>query len=281
VKARVVRVTSANDVFQELEALKRNREKRARRGEFFVEGVKPLTLAVANEWRVRCLVYQSGLSLSGWARQMLASAGAEVHYEMAPNLFAELSDKNEPGELLGVVRAERESVDRITAQTPAALLAVVCDRPSGHGNLGTLIRSANAFRADGMVLSGHCVDPWDSACIRASVGTIFALPVVRVQSPRDVLQWASALRAAQPDLMVVGTSASAETDLQDFDWTGPRVVLIGNETHGLCRAYKDGADAMVRIPIHGAASSTNVAVAGSIVLYEIDRQRRNAAAAPV
>lgn len=270
----VVRLYSENNDFQHIETLKRNREKRTRSREFFVEGVRPIECAVANGWPVRALVYPGHRELSDWARRMIREAGPSVVYELPAELFAKLSDKNEPGELLAIVGMLPDSADRIALVDPQRLLVVVCDRPGSPGNLGTLIRSANSFGADGLILTGHAADPWDPVCIRASVGAVFAFPVIRLSSPREVIAWATALRTQVPDLAIVGTSAKAELDIGDQPWAGPRILLLGSETDGLCRAYREAAGSIVTIPIHGAASSLNMAVAGSIVLYEIDRHRR-------
>ncbi len=272
-KRGVVRLFSENNDFQHMETLKRNREKRTHAREFLVEGVRPIECALANDWPIHSLAYARERALSDWARRVMAEARPDAVFEMPAALFAKLSDKHEPSELLAVVGMRPDSTERIPLLEGEDLLVVVCDRPGNPGNLGTLIRSADSFGAHGVILTGHAADPWDGQCIRASVGAIFALPVIRLQSPRDVLAWAAAVRSRFPSLTIVGTSARAERDIRDAAWAGPRIVLLGSETDGLCHAYRDAADLMVTIPIRGTASSLNVAVAGSIVLYEIDRQR--------
>jgi TrmH family RNA methyltransferase len=138
------------------------------------------------------------------------------------------------------------------------------------GNLGSVIRSADAFGCAGLLLTGHCADPYDTLCIRASVGTVFALPVARMESAGQALQWAQSL---DPRPLIVGTSAHGEAPLHELTLTGPAVLAVGNETFGLSKAWKEGCDVLARIPIHGAASSLNVASAASICLYEAARQR--------
>jgi tRNA G18 (ribose-2'-O)-methylase SpoU len=162
------------------------------------------------------------------------------------------------------------------ARIPAGpdLLAVVFDRPTSPGNLGTLIRSADALGAHGVIVTGHAVDPYDPRTVRASTGSLFAVPTIRVPAPPPVLAWLAAIRARGIDVRVVGTDEHGEVELAECDLTGPTVLLVGNETAGLSAAWRDACDRLARIPITGSASSLNAATAGSIALYEAARQRR-------
>jgi TrmH family RNA methyltransferase len=98
--------------------------------------------------------------------------------------------------------------------------------------------------------------------------------VIRAESHREVLDWAAGLRATGLPVQVVGTDEHGTVEVAQYDLTGPRILLIGNETHGLSAAWRTAADTMVRIPITGAASSLNAATAATVVLYEAARQRR-------
>jgi TrmH family RNA methyltransferase len=146
---------------------------------------------------------------------------------------------------------------------------VVFDRPTTPGNIGTLIRSADAFGADGVVVTGHAADPYDPKAVRASTGSLFAVPVVRAPSHREVVAWASASSA-----VFVGTDESGDVPVDEADYAGTRIIVIGNETRGLSSGWREACDRMVRIPIVGAASSLNAAAAATVVLYEAARQRR-------
>jgi tRNA G18 (ribose-2'-O)-methylase SpoU len=271
---RVVRIRSANNAFQHAEVLKRNRYKRHRFGEFFVEGVKAINQALAHGWTVTTLIYSTERSLSGWAKQIIAGSRAETHLDLAPHLMEQLSDKQEPSELLALVRTPEDHLTRIAPTQP--MLVVVFDRPSSPGNLGALIRSCDALGADGLVVTGHGADVYAPETIRASVGSLFALPVVRRESHRDLAAWFPALAKAAGAFQVVGASGDAETPVDAHDFSVPTVLILGNETYGLSAAYRELCDTLVRIPMRGNADSLNVACAASIVLYEIDRQRRTA-----
>jgi TrmH family RNA methyltransferase len=264
-----MRVTTRNASFQQWQALLTNRTKRQRAGEFLVQGVRAITLAVEHGWTINALIYPDRQALSSWAREMLGRTDA-TPVAMAPDLLGELADKDAP-ELLGGVGLPDDDLGRIPAGPH--LLAVVFDRPSTPGNIGTLIRSADAFGASAVIITGHAADPYDPRSVRASTGSIFAVPVLRADSHREVMAWVNGLRAGGLPVDVVGTDEHGAVDVADYDLTGPRVVLIGNETHGLSAGWRDACDELVRIPITGAASSLNVATAATVVLYEAVRQR--------
>jgi len=275
----VLRVSSENSLFQHLEVLLRNRAKRHRAGEFVVEGVQAINLARAKRWTFNALVYAAGRPLSGWGQEVLAGAPGAARVEMAPHLLARLSERDETSELLAVLATPPDDPARIVLHDPA--LALVFDRPVSPGNLGQIVRSADALGADGLLVTGHGADLYDPQAVRASRGSLFALPAVRLASPRDVAAWqAGAPRAAGGRLQLVGGSGAAATALDEVDLRRPTLLVLGNETHGLSRAYRDLCDVLVRIPMSGAADSLNVASAASIMLYEAGRQRRSGAAAP-
>jgi TrmH family RNA methyltransferase len=269
---RTLHIRSADNDFQHVEVLKRNRTKRHQYGEFFVEGVIPLTQAVAHDWPIRSLIYADGVRLSQWAREMLDAAQAETHLALAPELMEQLSDKEDPSELLAVCAMPPDDPGRIEIKDD--LLVVVLDRPSNYGNLGTVIRSCDAFGVGGVIVTGHAVDLYDTRTIRASVGSLFALPVLRLPSHNELLSWVASLRPRLAGLQIIGASAHAAQRVTAAHFDRPTILAIGNETRGLSRSYKDLCDHMVHIPMQGAASSLNVACATSVLLYEIDRQRR-------
>jgi 23S rRNA (uridine2479-2'-O)-methyltransferase len=266
---RVLRVSTRNASFQQWQALLTNRNKRTRAGEFLVQGVRPLTLAVEHGFEIRALIYPDRRSLSEWARSMLASTGAQP-VAMAAELVDELAGKP-MAELIGVVGLPSASLADL--RPDPHLLVVVFDRPGTPGNIGTLVRSADAFGASAVVVTGHAADPFDPQAVRASTGSLFALPVIRADSGREVLDRIAELRAEGLDVELVATDEHGPVDVAEYDLTGPRVLLIGNESTGLSTGWRSAADVSVRIPITGAASSLNAAAAATVVLYEAARQR--------
>jgi len=269
--ATVLRVTTRNARFQQWEALLGNRMKRQRGAAFIVQGVRPISMAIQAGWEIRELLYNADANLSTWARQTLDQLRT-TRIAVAGELMHELGAKADSApELLAVVGMPDDDLDRIAIGPD--LLVVVVDRPTSPGNIGTLIRSADAFGVQGVIVTGHSADVYDPKSVRASTGSLFSLPVVRVPSHRPVLDWITELRDRDVDARLVGTDENGDLDIAEYDFTAPTVVLVGNETTGLSSAWRDACDHLVRIPMAGTASSLNAATAASVVLYESARQR--------
>lgn len=265
------RVTTRNARFQQWEALLTNRNKRQRSGEFLVQGVRPITLAVEHGWEIRALLYDLETTLSAWATRLLDRFD-NTKVGVASDLLRDLGGMSDRvPELLAVVAIPDDDLDRIRLGSNPLLL--VLDRLTSPGNIGTLVRSADAFGAAGVIVTGHAADVYDPKAVRASTGSIFAVPTVRVPSHQEVLDWVEATRAAGTALRIVGTDERADVDIADVDLTAPSLLLVGNETTGLSQAWRQSAEVIVRIPIAGSASSLNAATAASILLYEASRQR--------
>jgi 23S rRNA (uridine2479-2'-O)-methyltransferase len=268
---QALRVTSRNARFQQWEALLANRAKRQRSGEFMVQGVRPITLAIRHGWPIRTLLYDADAELSRWAADALDAVDA-TRVAMSAELMHELGGKTDgTPELVAVAGLPEDDLSRIPAGP--GMLTVVFDRPASPGNIGALIRSADAFGASGVIVTGHAADVYDPRSVRASTGSLFSLAAVRVPSHRAVLDWVRAIRAGGTALRIVGTDENGDIDLTRVDFTQPTLLLVGNETTRLTTAWRDACDHLARIPMLGTASSLNAATAASIVLYESARQR--------
>jgi TrmH family RNA methyltransferase len=272
-KPKTKRIFSANNDFQRVEVLKRNREKRNKYQQFFVEGVKAINYALEYNWPIQWFVYSREKPLSAWAEEILRQSQAELHLELPYQLMVQLSEKEaETSELIAVVGMVPHELSRIRLKDD--LLVVIFDRPASHGNLGTLIRSCEALKVDALIITGHAVDLYDPKTIRASMGTFFAVPTFRLPSHHEVLPWLAKVRTKFPAFQIVGATAKAALPVDEADLTKPTALLIGNETYGLSNNYQESCDLLVRIPMYGAITSFNVACAASIILYETNRQRR-------
>jgi len=272
--ARVLRVSGRNARFQEWQALLGNRRKRRQARAFVVQGVRPITLAIEHGWGFRALIYDADRRLSRWASSVLESpaAAAAERVAMAGELIRELGEKDEDApELIAVVAMPEDDLGRIGVE--AGFLGVAFDRPASPGNIGTVIRSADAFGAAGLIVTGHGADPYDPRAVRASTGSLLALPVVRADGPAEVMTWVDGHRRAGRAVTVLGTDERGAVDAAACDLTGPTLVVIGNETSGLSEAWRDACDVIARIPISGSASSLNAASAATVLLYEAARQR--------
>lgn len=262
------KITSRNAAFQQWQSYLTNRSKRTKAGRFLIQGVRPITLAAEHDWPIEALLYRDGGgALSSWAHGVLDGACAE-QIAMSPELIAELGEKSDVvPEVVAVAKARTPDL-RSWRPVGAAPVIVVFDRPASPGNLGTLIRSADAFGAEAVVVAGHGADQFDPQAVRASTGSVFALPVFRVADAQETVAFGE-----RAGLTVVGTDEDGSAAIYEHDFTAGTILVVGNETRGMSTAWRDACDVTVRIPIGGAASSLGAPSAGAVCLYEIARQR--------
>lgn len=268
---------SKNNSYQKFETLKTNRNKRYKYNEFLVEGVRSLNEAVKNNWHIKSLIYDKN-NLSDWAADMIRTVHTEENFCLTPELMRDLSEKEDSSELLALIEMREDNLDSLTLSKNPFL--VLFDRPSNKGNLGTMIRSCDALGADALIITGHAVDLYDPNVVVSAMGSFFNMPVVRVSDNQTLFTYIDDLKNKYPDFKVVGTTAHQELPLYGTDLSGPLMLMMGNETMGLNKAFKDSCDLLCTIPMaeQSYASSFNVSCAASILMYEVTRQRisRNA-----
>jgi tRNA G18 (ribose-2'-O)-methylase SpoU len=270
---RVQKILSANATFQYLEVLKTNRNKRFKYGEFFIEGVRNINEAIHNKWHIVSLCYTNERPMSRWAADILSGVKTEINYELSYDLMNRLSDKENTSELIAIAAMRDDSFRLI--KSAGCPIIVLFDRPSNKGNLGTVIRSCDAFGIDGLIITGHSVDLYDTEVIGASMGSFFRLPCVRVADNASLFSYISDMKDRYPDFNIIGTTSHNETPIYKADMSVPLLIMIGNETDGLCHALKEKCDILATIPMAegSSASSFNAACAATVVFYEAKRQR--------
>lgn len=272
---KTIDIHGKNNIYQHIEVLKNNRNKRHQYKEFFVEGVRNINAAIKEGWHMKSFIYGEG-NLSDWARNILRTTPTEVNYRLFNQLIAGLSNKIDTSELLAIVEMREDENIVKTLEIAETTFMVLFDRPSNKGNLGTLIRSCDVFGVDLLILTGHSVDLYDPDVISSSMGSFFKLKVVRIADNNTLNQLLEMVKKKQPDFKLVGTTAHHAEAIDDTELSLPMMLLVGNETMGLNKTYKVLCDRLCTIPMDGNAnaSSFNVSCAASIAMYEIIRQRR-------
>jgi RNA methyltransferase, TrmH family len=234
---------------------------RRRAARFLAEGPNLVEAAMRRSLVIEAFVTETALSRFG---PILADVPVHVVTDRAAKA---LSDTVTPVGLVAVCEVPSTSLTDVLADQPR-LVAVAADI-SEPGNAGTLIRIADAMGADAVVLAGNSVDPYNGKCLRASAGSIFAVPVV---SEADAGGAVSALRSA--GLQVLATTVDGEVSLDDTDLSPPTAWLFGPESHGLAAELAALAAHRIRIPMSGGAESLNVAAAAAICLYQSAKAHR-------
>ncbi|WP_043654147.1 TrmH family RNA methyltransferase [Nocardia thailandica] len=271
------RVSTRNASVQVWQAYLNNRTKRHRDSRFLIQGVRPITQALAAGWPLETLIYRLGApELSSWAREVLETSDVP-QVGLVPDIMAELGEKvGGAPELVAVAVTRELDLAEYAPGEPGedAPVIVVFDRPNSPGNLGTLIRSADAFGASAVIVTGHGADQYDPQAVRASTGSLFSMPVLRASGTAQVREFRDRQIARGIPTRIVGTDEHAPHPIYDTDLTESVILVVGNETSGMSAAWLEACDTTVTIPMGGTASSLGAPSAGAVALYEISRQRR-------
>lgn len=245
------------------------RAERTSDGYCAIEGLRIVEEAIRSGLRFRAVFFRE--SAENLAERLLPQIGANVDTLLLPDkLFDTAVPSETPQGVAALVRLKEFSLDDVLerVQVGPAIVVVGLQDP---GNLGTILRSAEAFGSAGVVLGEGTVSPFNSKVIRASAGSIFRLPVVLAKASGGLEEISGKLRAAS--VRMIATSSHKGTPLDQARLIGPSAVFIGSEGSGLPRTIMAQVDELVAIPHAAQVESLNAGVAGSIVLYEAARQR--------
>jgi len=251
-----------------IKEIRRLRGKRARdrTGLFLVEGSKEISMALEAGVKMESLFFSRNLFRGGEERLLESAMTMGVPlFSLPEGLFRKIAYRENPDGLLAVARQFPLELERLElGPLPLVVVAQNLEKP---GNLGAILRSADAVGADAVIVCDPGVDPFNPNVVRASRGTLFTVGV-GMASSSQTLEW---LR--EKGLEVVVTSPGATMKYTQFDYGRPTALVVGNEAQGLTPLWQEGPFTRVSIPMRGRADSLNVAVATAVVLYEALRQR--------
>jgi len=264
---RVIHITSlANPVVKEIRGLalaKNRKESRL----FVAEGLKLVADAVEAGWRVRYLVHAARVANEALVERLSTVArarGADI-VAVSEAVLGKIARRENPQAVIGVFEQRLTRAGDIRPRETDVY--VVLEAIRDPGNLGTIIRTADAVGVAGVILVGDTVDPFSVEAVRATMGSIFHVPLTRATHAEF-----EALRARWPGT-VAGTHLAATTDYRKTDYRGPVLLVMGGEQAGLTPALAKACGTLVRIPMAGKADSLNLAIATGVMLFEIMRDR--------
>jgi TrmH family RNA methyltransferase len=253
----------SNPVIRSARALREGKE-RKRTGKFLVEGILHVGEASAAGWQIDSILFAPELLESDYARNLIARQSAEG-VRVAPvsvDVLESLADKENPQGIVAIVRQRTALLASLSPRTIKYAVALVA--PQDPGNVGTILRTLDAVGGDGLFLLEGGVDLFHPTVVRASMGALFWKPVVKTTFV-EFIAWARQHRG-----QLIGTSAHAEKDYHNVRLDEAMSILVlGNEQKGLSKDQLAACDFTVKIPMHGRASSLNLAVAAGVLLYSL------------
>lgn len=255
-----------NDRVKAIRALEM-RKVRKETGLFVAEGASLLITARDHGFVPDTLVYQAGTNDAGIVRGLIAWAlkeGAEV-LEVSEAVLSKLASKDNPQTVLGVFKQRFAPAPEPTAVAKSESWLAL-EEIRDPGNLGTIIRTCDAVGVSGVILVGTCCDPYSIESIRATMGSVFAVPIVKIER-ETFIPYAQSWPGD-----VVATHLGAEDDFRAVRYRGPELILMGSEGPGLTDALAAAATRRVKIPMAGNLDSLNLAIATALTLYQIRGQ---------
>jgi TrmH family RNA methyltransferase len=228
----------------------------------FVEGVRLVGDLLDSGLALECVLFTPELQASERGKALLQMA-ADRRFRGAvipAALMRSICDVESPQGIVAVAAMPSFELDDVFGD--GVPLVVALDSLQDPGNLGTIVRAAEAAGASGVVASSGCVEPYSAKAVRASMGSAFRLPIARRTSPA-----AFAEACAARDIRVVALATRGEQSCYDFDWTVPSALLVGNEGAGLSDDWRSLASASVRIPMASPVESLNAGIAAAVVLF--------------
>lgn len=262
----VKEITSvSNPLIKDIRALslKKNRD---RTSNFMAEGLKLIIDALEHGWQIRTLIYSKAAKNNKGVEQIAAKTVAlgGLVLEVNDKVLSAITRRDNPQMVCGVFEQHYVQLDSLYPQKDETYLAL--DRVRDPGNLGTIIRTADAAGASGVVLVGDTTDPFSLETVRATMGSIFAVPVARIDV-NGFLNWHD-----RHDACLIGTHLAGAVDYRSIDYKErPTILLMGNEQAGLPPALAERCDKLALIPQSGRADSLNLAVATGVMLFEARR----------
>lgn len=250
----------------------RERREREKTDRFLIEGYREISRAVAAKRKMEKLFFCPELFLGTNENALIEHIAQQnaLLYQCTESVFQKLSYRDRPDGLIAIAKQMHlhlPDLENIIAdkQKPFLVIAEAIEKP---GNLGTILRSCDAVGAQALIVCDRCTDIHNPNVVRASVGTLFTIPVVEAEGGAT-LKWLKEKKIA-----IVAATPSAKTDYTEVDLSRPIAIAVGTEQYGLSDQWMQQADIQVRIPMQGEADSLNVATATTVLLYEALRQRK-------
>lgn len=263
----MIEITSVkNPLIKKIKSLYRKKE-RMKKNSFIIEGIKIIQEAIDYDYELRNIIYTDQLLSTKEGTEFFDVIKDFHNIIYVPNnIFKEISDTENPQGIMAIAKFNYKTIDEIVNKEKLSLLFL--DELQDPGNMGTIIRTADAFNIDGIIITQGSVDPYNPKVVRATMGSIFRVPLYYSSEGINDLN-----RLKTLGIKAYSTSLEGSLPIYDVDFNENFVLIIGNESKGVSEDYFSLSDKLIKIPMIGKAESLNAGVASSIIMYEVMKQR--------
>lgn len=247
----------------------KNKRSKYRQDSFIVEGSHLIEMAAASSSLIKKVFFTHSFSAKSDSQRLLDLLQKKTIgiFEVSEHILNKLSDTEAPQGLIAIMSFSLSSLEKIQFKDKSLIVAADCIQEPG--NLGAIIRTADAAGADAMIILPGTCDIFMPKTLRATAGSIFNIPVVYSEQ-KAFISWAK-----ENSIALLTADVKAKKNLFETDLIKPLAFVFGNEAHGVNLELRNRADMLLKIPIYGKAESLNVAAAAAVCLYEAVRQRTN------
>ncbi len=256
--------SAQNPLIKQLVLLKEKSRQRKKSGQFLIEGKRELSLAIKGGYNIESLLFYSDLFSESEAKAM-SSYDIEI-IEISKEVFQKLAHRDTTEGVIAVVKTKKHTLDhlKLTSKNPLILVAEAPEKP---GNIGAILRTADAAKVDAVIIANPKSDLYNPNIIRSSVGCVFTTEIAMASSEEAI----AFLKRYNFNIYSAILQESKPYHTQDY--TLPTAVVVGTEATGLTQEWRDAATQNISIPMQGVIDSMNVSVAAGILIFEAKRQR--------
>ncbi|HNW75113.1 MAG: RNA methyltransferase [Bacteroidales bacterium] len=265
----IKKITSIQNPFiKNLLLLELKPKTRQEQNRFIIEGVREIGLAIAGGYTITDLCFTPGITHQQHADALIEAAGSDANaIELTKDVFNRVAYRKDNGGMIALAILRRpELKDLSLGINPLLLVLETVEKP---GNLGAMLRTADAAGLDAVIICDPSTDMFNPNVVRSSIGCIFTLPVVTAPST-EVINWLHT-----NNISIMATALTATRCYYETDFSKPTAIIMGSEAQGLSDPWLKQADSLIKIPMRGKIDSMNVSVSAAIVVFEALRQRDN------
>lgn len=252
--------SNKNSLIKEIKSLYRSKQ-RKKLGLFIVEGIKIVDEIIDGSYPFKNIVYTDYLLDNKEGKELFLKIKNIKNLVHVPeHIFKEISDTESPQGILGLVNIPVNKIEDLKLDNVSLLLYL--DKVQDPGNMGTIIRTADAFNVEGIIVVDGCVDPYNPKVARATMGSIFRVPLYFVDDGVSEIK-----KLKEKKMKLYSSSLIGSVDIMEIDFKHS-IVAIGNESNGVSPEIYDLSDKLIKIPMPGQSESLNAGVAASIIMYQ-------------
>ena len=230
-----------------------------------IEGLREIRLAIASGFNITDLLYTPAFISDADLKSLIHQVNQVELTEVSPDAFNRMAYRRDTGGLIAMAEPVRLGFSDLNlSRQPLLLVLETVEKP---GNLGALLRTADAADLDAVIICDPQTDIYNPNAIRSSIGCIFTMPVVTASS-EEAIAWIHAV-----GVKMFGTALSASRYYHEADYNQPAAIIMGSEANGLSNTWLESADKLIKIPMMGKIDSMNVSASAAIVIFEAMRQR--------